>query len=174
MPIYDVSGNLKISGDRASQIAIFDATGTLVNGTARFIQFSGSAVVGVSTISTGVLVNLQGGGGGGSIPFTKGILYNYPILPKDAIVWRSDGTHTLNRVRGLISGSTGATASFQAARNGINNHLTATMHINANNTWFDGGTVQNSNYSSGDYLEVRLVGVSGTVNHAVIQFDFTS
>jgi len=178
--MYDNSGSLKVIGDRAGNIAIQDPTGATVNSTAFFIQFSGSAVSSVTTATSGVIVNLVSGSGGSSGTgssggaFNKGALYNWPVFPRNTIVWRSEGTHTLGRIRALISGSTGATASCQAFRNSTNPHLSATLVANANNTWFDGGTVATSSYVLGDYLQFRLLGVSGTIEYAIIQADFTA
>lgn len=174
MPIYDISGNLRVVSDRANQIAVYDTSGVLVSNTAQFLQFSGSAVANVTAISSGVLINLQNVTGSNNSNFTKGLIYNYPIMPKNTIIWRSEGNHVLSNIRGLISGSPGATASFQAAKNGSTLHLSATMHITLNNSWFNGGGITSPNYTNGDYLQVRLLGISGTVEYAIIQFDFTS
>lgn len=172
MAIFDLSGNLRVVGDRAGNIAVIDPTGVVVNSTAYFLQFSGSGVTSVATTSTGVLVTLAGGSGGGA--FNKGAMFNWPIIARNVIAWRSEGTHTLGRIRALLSGSTGATASFQAYENGTNIHLSATLNVTANNTWFDGGTVHTTSYVDGDYLQFRLLGISGTVEYAVIQADFTA
>ena len=174
MPIYDLSGNLRVAGDRAGNIGFLDPTGAVVNSTAYFLQFSGSAVSSVTTTSTGVLINLVGGSTGSSGAFNKGLMYNWPVIARQSIVWRSEGTHTIGRIRALLSGSSGATASFQAYQNGSNVHLSATLNVTANNTWFDGGTVHTTSYVAGDYLQFRLLGISGTVEYATIQADFTA
>lgn len=175
MPIFDLSGNLRVVGDRAGNVAIIDPTGSIVNYTAQFIRFSGSAVASVTSVTSGVLVELTGGGAAapGSTTFTKGALFNWPVVARNVITWRSEGSHTLGSIRALLSGSTGATASFQAYQNGTNVHLSATLNVTANNTWFNGGTVATGSYVAGDYLQIRLLGISGTVEYAIIQADFT-
>lgn len=63
MPIFDVSGNLRVAGDRAGNIEIRDPAGNIVASNATFLQFSGSAVNSVATSGLGVVINLLSGSG---------------------------------------------------------------------------------------------------------------
>lgn len=65
MPVFDVSGSLKVIGDKAGNLEVRDPSGAVTTTTASFIQFSGSAVTGVATSSTGVVVTIVSGSGGG-------------------------------------------------------------------------------------------------------------
>ena len=65
MPVFDVSGNLKVVGDRAGNIMVLEPTGSIVASAANYLFFSGSGVAGVTAVNSGVLINLQGSGGGG-------------------------------------------------------------------------------------------------------------
>jgi len=64
MPVYDVSGSLKVIGDRAGNLEIRDPAGLTVASAANFVQFSGSAITSVLTSLAGVNVTIDGGGGG--------------------------------------------------------------------------------------------------------------
>ena len=67
MPIFDVSGSLKVVGDRAGNLEIRDPAGTTIATAATFLQFSGTAISSVALSSTGVNVTVNGGSGGGTL-----------------------------------------------------------------------------------------------------------
>lgn len=67
MPVFDVSGSLKVVGDKAGNLEIRNPAGTIIATTASFIQFSGSAVSSVTQSTTGVIVTVVSGSGGGGV-----------------------------------------------------------------------------------------------------------
>ncbi len=182
MPVFDVSGNLKVAGDRAGNISV-QSSGVEVVAAAQFINFTGAGVSSVAADGIGVEVTITGGSGstpsssstGGSGSFTKGIIFSYPLTAQNVVSWRAESVHTMSNIRGFYSGTAGgSSASLQVARNGSDLHLSATMNLTSNNTWFIGGGITTPAYSPGDYMQVRLTGVSGTIVYVTLQADFSS
>jgi hypothetical protein len=65
MPVFDVSGSLKVVGDRAGNLEIKGNSGSTVATEATFLHFSGSAIASVTASSTGVIITINSGSGGG-------------------------------------------------------------------------------------------------------------
>lgn len=82
MPIFDVSGNLRVAGDRAGNIEIRDPAGNIVASNATFLQFSGSAVNSVATSGLGVLINLLSGSGTSSDGVTSSFWVDGTTQPR--------------------------------------------------------------------------------------------
>lgn len=177
MSVYTTSGALKISGDRAGNLDV-RFTGSVVNTAASYINFSGSAIQSVTSDGSGVTINIASGSSAStatSSSFTKGVTFLDPVFTKDVVVWRSDGNYTLTNIRGFFSGTVGAaSASVNATKNSTITHLTSTLSLNTNNTWINGSAIISASYSPGDYLQIRLLGLSGSIYLVTIQADFTN
>lgn len=63
MPVFDVSGNLRVAGDKAGNIEVRDPLGNIVASNATFLHFSGSAVNSVVESGQGVIINILSGSG---------------------------------------------------------------------------------------------------------------
>lgn len=77
---------------------------------------------------------------------------------------------TVTAVKGWRVGGTGAT--INARLNGASNHLASALSLTSASTVMDGGAVQNTAYVAGDYLEIMLVSVAGTVTQIGIEVTF--
>ncbi len=85
------------------------------------------------------------------------------------IVWRAPFSCTVTKVYGYRVGGTGAT--INARKNGASNHLSANKSLTSANTWMDGGAVQNTGYSAGDKMEIKIVSVAGSPTQVAVQVD---
>jgi hypothetical protein len=110
-------------------------------------------------------------GSGGTLPFSRGGTVLNPSGALDVYIWRAPYACTVTAVKGFRSGGTGAT--INARRNGTSEHLAADLSLTANQTWTDGGSVQNTAYAAGDYMEIRVKSATGSPAQVVIQVDFT-
>ena len=143
------------------------------------------------TASTGVLiVNVTLINGSGtktawtvslSAPASSEIVYSFSrggtllnaidgIAAVNVFCWRATIACTVTAVKGLRVGGTGAT--INARKNGADNHLAGALSLVNASTVYDGGAVQNTTYAIGDYLEIMVVSVTGTVTQIGIQVDF--
>lgn len=102
---------------------------------------------------------------------TVGGVFIAPAAAQTIIIWQAPFVCTVVNVKGFRSGGTGATVNAQ--KNGASNHLAADLSLAANNTWTDGGAVQNTAYAIGDYLSLMLTGVTGSPTQVNIQVNFT-
>jgi hypothetical protein len=92
-----------------------------------------------------------------------------PTAPVDIIVWRAPFPCTVTKVYGYVHGATGSTVN--ARKNGTLNHLASNLTLGTADTWIDGGTVQNASYATGDKLEIRITGVTGSPATVAVQVD---
>jgi hypothetical protein len=143
------------------------------------------------TASTGVLVvNVTLIGGSGtktawtvslSAPASTSVVYTFSrggtllnavdgITAVNVFAGRLPVACTVTAVKGWRVGGTGAT--INARLNGASNHLASALSLVNASTVYDGGAVQNTAYSIGDYLEIMVVSVAGTVSQIGIQVDF--
>ena len=51
--------------------------------------------------------------------------------------------------------------------------MASALSLSSENTWMDGGAVQNTAYAAGDKLELMVVSTAGTVTQLGIQVNFT-
>ena len=143
------------------------------------------------TASTGVLiVNVTSINGSGtktawtvslSAPASSEIVYSFSrggtllnaidgIATVNVFCWRATIACTVTAIKGFRVGGTGATVN--ARKNGASNHLASALSLVNASTVYDGGAVQNTTYAIGDYLEIMVVSVTGTVTQIGIQVDF--
>lgn len=102
--------------------------------------------------------------GGGVIYAPSGI-----STTADVTVWRAPYACRVINVRGLRVG--GSSASINARRNGVSNHLASDLSLSSTGVWLDGGAVQNTDYAAGDTMEIRLTAVSGLPTEIAVQVD---
>lgn len=88
------------------------------------------------------------------------------------IAWRAPTACTVTKVWGYRVGGTNAT-TFNARKNGTDNHLATAAAMTNADAWNDGGTVQNTAYAAGDKLEIMIVALGGTPTQVSVQVDFT-
>ena len=92
------------------------------------------------------------------------------ITAVNVFSWRATIACTVTAVKGWRVGGTGATVN--ARKNGASNHLASALSLVNASQIYDGGAVQNTSYAIGDYLEIMVVSVAGTVTQIGIQVDF--
>jgi hypothetical protein len=102
---------------------------------------------------------------------TIGGVFIGPVAAQTIVIWQAPFACTVTNVKGFRSGGTGATVNAQ--KNGALNHLAADLSLVANNTWTDGGAVQNTAYAIGDYLSLMLTGETGSPSQVNVQVNFT-
>ena len=102
--------------------------------------------------------------------FSRGGTILNPAAATNIVVWRAPFACTVQAVKGLRVGGTGAT--INARLNGASNHLATAVSLTAVDTWTDGGAVQNATYAAGDRMEIMVVTVAGAPTQVAIQVDF--
>lgn len=85
-------------------------------------------------------------------------------------VWRAPFACTVTAVKAIREGGTGMT--INARKNAASNHLASALSLTSGSTWMDGGSVQNTSYAAGDYLQIMVVSITGTPTEAAIQVEF--
>jgi len=125
--------------------------------------------VDISTIPNiaGVFTDVETFTKGGNVYASAGI----PNAALNLITWIAPFSCTVTAVKGYRVGGTGATVN--ARLNGASNHMASALSLSSENTWMDGGAVQNTAYAAGDKLELMVVSTAGTVTQLGIQVNFT-
>lgn len=87
------------------------------------------------------------------------------------IIWEAPYACRVVKVKGYRVGGTGA--AVNARRNGTLTHLSSNLSLTTEDTWMDGGEVQNGSYDAGDKLEIMIVSVSGAPTQIAVKVEFT-
>src|SRR5215470_13864456 len=103
----------------------------------------------------------------GTDEFTKGLVIYLPTAALDVVGWITPITCSVSQVQARRNGGTAATV--QVRKNASSNILVSTLSLGTADTWTDGGSVQNTSFTSGDFLEFRLLSFTGNVIYVVIQ-----
>lgn len=107
-------------------------------------------------------------------PFARGGTILAPTTTADVIVWRAPFSCTVVAVKGYRVGGSDTGTFINARLNGSSDHLASALELTSADTWIDGGSVQNTSYSTGDKLEVRITALGAPFPSQVsIQVDFT-
>ena len=88
------------------------------------------------------------------------------------IVWTATKNCTVTAVKGYKVGGTSIT--FNARKNGSSTHLASDATANSDNTWTDGGAVQNTSYINGDKMEISVPSINGAVTQIAVQVNLTT
>lgn len=93
-----------------------------------------------------------------------------PDAPAAVVAWRAPTDTFALAVRVFVRGDPGAGAAVNARVPG-GDLLPADYVSTGTDSWEDGGAVQNSLLSAGDFLELVLVDVAGTPDEVTVQVD---
>jgi hypothetical protein len=105
------------------------------------------------------------------LTFSRGGVLLTPSNPVNVIVWQAPFACTVTALRGYASGAIGTT--INARKNGTLTHLASDLTLGSADTWLDGGSVQNTAYSTNDKMEIMLTGIGGAPTQVAVQVDFT-
>jgi hypothetical protein len=152
-------------------------------GSGETFPYTGSAIISGSLIVTGsteitgslrVTGSLIVSGSQGYGVFSKGVtladLDNGFTVTGSYFVWRSPFPCRVVSVYAIKSGSSQLSINVRRSGSGASLHLASNLNITANNLWTVGGTVQNTDYSIGDSLELIISGSDQI--QASVQVDF--
>jgi hypothetical protein len=142
--------------------------------TASFAITSSNAITASYTVSSSFASNFTTN----NLFSRGGVIVNnsyIPNAPQNIVVWRSSFGCTASAFNVDTTGGPGiVSSSVNARRNGSLNLLTASFSSTGSTAGFINLTsLQNQNFSTGDYLEIMMVGTTGSVTQVCIQVDFT-
>lgn len=102
--------------------------------------------------------------------FGRGGTVLNPTAPVNIIVWRAPFNCTAVAVKGYRVGGTGATVN--ARKNNTDNLLATAVSLTTTDEWIDGGAVQNTDFETGDELEIMVVTADASPTQIAVQVDF--
>ncbi|MFF1625571.1 hypothetical protein [Streptomyces sp. NPDC058272] len=105
----------------------------------------------------------------GSVTSNKAAVFPSPTGAVSYVIWRAPKACTVVAVRGFRSGGTGATVN--ASKNGSADLLSVDLSLSTDVTWLSGASVQNASMAAGDYLALKVTGVTGTPSYVTVQVD---
>jgi hypothetical protein len=101
---------------------------------------------------------------------SAGYVFEAPAGAVLRAVLRAPRALTVSAVRGFRVGGTAASVN---ARNGATNKILAVdLSLATASTWTSSTTVQNATLAAGDYLQMEVTGVTGTLTYLVVQVDY--
>lgn len=123
----------------------------------QFLQTNGSGVLTWATGTAGLIES-------------KGFIFDAPSGARDMVIWRAPFACTASAVRVFTTG--GTSANVNARKNGTDALLAGDLTGNAG-TMTSNTTLQNASFAAGDYLEARLISLSGSPTSVLVQVECT-
>lgn len=98
---------------------------------------------------------------------TIGGVFVTPAAASTVPLWKAPYACTVVSVKGIRAN--GTSASINAVHDGVGDLLAADLSLVTNNTWIDGGAVQNAAIASGDSISLSLRAEVGPPDSVTIQ-----
>lgn len=90
--------------------------------------------------------------------------------PANFVIWRAPYACTLIAIRGWRTGGTGATVNTR--RNGADENMAADLSLDIEDSFIDGGVLQNTDFAEGDVLEALIKTALDFPTLIVVQVEF--
>jgi hypothetical protein len=104
--------------------------------------------------------------------FVRGGTVLNPSGAVNIIVWLfAEYASTVTAIKGWRVGGTGAT--INARKNGSATFLASDLSLTSASTVMDGGAVQNASIAAGNYVEIMITGLTGSVTQIGVQVCLT-
>jgi len=135
-------------------------------GKALYVKDGDLVVDGSLTVSGSLLAGTEDHGG--TVVDANGFSFTPELwIP----VWVAPYACTVAAVKGIKKD--GTSFACNARKNGSSEHLSSDLTVSSDDTLTDGGAVQNTDYSAGDWLEIGITAFSGAVTRATVSVYFT-